>query len=75
MSVTVTGRVERRDIGPGAWALVADDGETYELQDPPAELCQTRTPVRVTGELRPEVMTVAAIGPVLAVRSFSSPAD
>ncbi|PSP17054.1 MAG: hypothetical protein BRC58_07450 [Cyanobacteria bacterium QS_8_64_29] len=75
MSVTVTGRVERRDIGPGAWALVADDGEAYELQDPPAELCRTQTPVRVTGELRPEVMTVAAIGPVLAVRSFSPLAD
>ncbi|MEQ8382731.1 MAG: hypothetical protein RH949_10220 [Coleofasciculus sp. A1-SPW-01] len=70
MSINVTGKIEHKDIGMGAWALVADSGETYELQDAPDELQQPNLNVKVQGEVREDVMTTAMIGPVLQVQSF-----
>ncbi|MFW5666169.1 MAG: hypothetical protein ACOC2Z_11630 [Coleofasciculus sp.] len=70
MSITVTGKIEHKDIGVGAWALVAESGETYELQDAPDELQQSNLNVKVQGEVREDVMTTAMIGPVLQVQSF-----
>ncbi len=71
MSVSITGKVERRDLGMGAWALVSDTGETYELMDPPEKLYQCQDRVKVEGQIRDNVMTIAMIGPVLEVTSFS----
>jgi len=31
MSITVTGTIQRSDMGAGTWALVTDDGVTYEV--------------------------------------------
>jgi hypothetical protein len=31
MSITVTGTIQHRDIGTGAWALVTEEGVTYEI--------------------------------------------
>lgn len=70
MSINVTGVIEHKDIGMGAWALVADSGETYELQNPPSKLQQPNLKVKVKGDVREDVMTVAMIGPVLEVQSF-----
>ncbi len=42
MSVSVTGQVKRIEIGTGTWALIADNGQTYELMEPPAELTQKK---------------------------------
>ncbi len=71
MSVSITGKVERQDLGMGTWALVSETGETYELMDPPEQLCQCQEQVRVEGQIRDDVMTIAMIGPVLEVTSFS----
>ena len=70
MSITVTGRIERKGFGPGTWALVSEGGDTYELKDAPQELCQTHAKVKVEGQIREDVMTFAMIGPVLEVQSF-----
>jgi sarcosine oxidase gamma subunit len=70
MSINVTGVIERKGIGPGTWALVADSGETYELKDAPAELKKSELKVKVEGQVRDDVMTFAMIGPVLEVKSF-----
>jgi len=71
MSITVTGTVERRDIGTGAWALVTDDGNTYEiLKGADKNLLKQGQKVKVTGQVREDVMTLAMIGPVLEVKSF-----
>jgi hypothetical protein len=70
MSINVTGKIEHKDIGMGAWALVAESGETYELQDAPDELQQPNLNVKVQGQVREDVMTTAMIGPVLQVQSF-----
>ena len=68
--MTVTGRVEKKGFGFGTWALVAEDGTTYELKDAPAELKQEGIKVEVTGKIREDVMTMAMIGAVLEVESF-----
>lgn len=71
MSITVKGTVERRDIGPGAWALVTDEGVTYEiLRGADKNLLKTGQRAKVTGQVREDVMTIAMIGPVLEVKSF-----
>jgi hypothetical protein len=71
MSITVTGTVERRDIGTGAWALVSDDGVTYEIsKGSDKSLLKQGQKAKVTGQLREDVMTIAMIGPVLEVKSF-----
>lgn len=71
MSNTLTGTIQRRDIGTGAWALVTDDGKTYEIQRGAAkELLKPGQKVKVQGQVREDIMTMAMIGPVLEVKSF-----
>ncbi|WP_332867033.1 hypothetical protein [Pannus brasiliensis] len=70
MSISVTGQVRRIEIGMGAWAIVSDSGQTYELLKPPKDLAIPNLKVRVTGQVREDVMTAAMIGPVLEVSSF-----
>ena len=72
MSITVSGKIERKGLGPGTWALVTDSGETYELKDSPAEMQRSGLTVQVQGEIRDDIMTFAMIGPVLEVKSFES---
>jgi hypothetical protein len=68
--ITVIGAIERRGFGTGAWALVAEDGITYELLDCPRDLRQVGLRVNVQGTLNDDVMTLAMIGKVLNVSSF-----
>lgn len=70
MSIEIAGIIEYKELGPGTWALVSDDGTTYELKDSPAQLHQSGLKVKVEGKLRDDVMTFAMIGPVLEVNSF-----
>jgi hypothetical protein len=70
--ITVTGTIEKKDIGMGAWALVSTEGKTYELLNCPKELRQNGLQVEVSGVIDDQVMTAAAIGPVLAVSSFQT---
>ncbi len=70
MSKSITGRVERKELGGGAWALVSDEGKTYELMNPPADLTAAKGKVKVTGNIRGDVMTIAMIGPVFEVIDF-----
>ncbi len=68
--ITVIGGIERRGFGTGAWALVAEDGTTYELLDCPRDLRQVGLRVSIQGTLNDDVMTLAMIGKVLNVSSF-----
>ncbi|MBD2345590.1 hypothetical protein [Anabaena subtropica] len=71
MSITVTGKIERRNLGTGAWALVSDDGVTYEiLRGADKDLLKDGQKAKVKGLVREDVMTMAMIGPVLEVNSF-----
>jgi hypothetical protein len=71
MSITAIGRIEKKDFGFGVWTLITEAGETYELKEPPPALCQAHPKVRVEGRVRDDIMTVAMIGPVLEVESFT----
>lgn len=66
----ITGKIEKKGFGFGTWALVAEDGTTYELKDPPQELCQAIAKVQIKGKILEDVMTIAMIGPVLGVESW-----
>ena len=66
----VKGAIEKKDFGFGVWALVTDDGTTYELKDYPTELEQEGIKVEVEGQIREDMMTMAAIGKVLEVASY-----
>lgn len=71
MSITVTGTIQRREIGMGAWALVTDEGVTYEiLKGADKNLLKSGQKAKVKGQVREDVMTIAMIGPVLEVKSF-----
>lgn len=68
----VTGTVEKKGFGFGVWALVTDDGITYQLKDPTAELQQEGIKVEIEGEIREDIMTAAMIGAVLEIESFKT---
>ncbi|BAY18635.1 hypothetical protein NIES2109_00350 [Nostoc sp. HK-01] len=71
MSITVKGTIERREIGMGAWALVTDEGVTYEiLKGADKSLLKAGQQAKVKGQVREDIMTAAMIGPVLEVKSF-----
>ena len=69
--MTVTGTIEKKGFGFGTWALVTDDGTTYELKDPPEELKQESLKVEIKGKVREDVMTIAMVGPVLEIESYN----
>jgi len=71
MSITVTGTIQRRDIGMGAWAFITDEGSTDEIpRSADKKLLQSGQKAKVIGQVREDVMTAAMIGPVLEVKSF-----
>jgi len=70
MTITAIGKIEKKGFGFGVWALVSEDGKTYELQSPPPELCQPQAEVKIKGTIQEGVMTLAMIGPVLAIVSY-----
>ena len=73
MSITVTGTIQRSDMGAGTWALVTDDGVTYEVHKGSSkDLLKSGQKVKVQGQVKEGVMTFAMIGPVLEVKSFEA---
>ncbi|WP_299489416.1 hypothetical protein [Acaryochloris sp. IP29b_bin.137] len=69
MTIEAEGTITYQSFGLGVWALTAND-TTYELFEPPAELQQEGLAIKVTGNIRDDIMTVAMIGPVLEVQNF-----
>jgi hypothetical protein len=71
MNVTITGTIERRNIGLGVWAFVTEDGVTYQIpKSADKNLLKSGQKAKVTGQVRDDLMTTAMIGPVLEVHSF-----
>ncbi len=71
MSINVTGTIQRKEMGTGTWALVTDDGTTYEIhRGASKDLLIPGQKVNVVGQVKEDVMTFAMIGPVLEVKSF-----
>ncbi|GAP99294.1 hypothetical protein [Leptolyngbya sp. NIES-2104] len=68
--MTVTGVIQRKGFGTGAWAIDAENGKSYELHNPPKELQEAGLKVKVEGEVRDDVMSFAMIGQILEVKQF-----
>lgn len=69
--ITLVGTVEYVAIGTGTWAIAASDGVTYEIYNgEPIALQHAGTQVTITGILRDDVMSFAAIGPIIEVITF-----
>ena len=66
----VTGTVEKKGFGFGVWALVTEDGTTYQLHEPAAELQKAGIKVEIEGKVRSDIMTTAMIGDVLEIKSY-----
>lgn len=59
--MTLTGRVEKRDVGAGAWVLVTDDGREFELKAAGKTLQDGQT-VQIEGHVAQDVMGVGMVG-------------
>jgi hypothetical protein len=71
MNITITGTIERRNIGLGVWAFVTENGVTYQIpKSADKNLLKSGQKAKVTGQVREDLMTTAMIGPVLEVHSF-----
>jgi len=68
--LTITGVIEKQNFGSGVWALVTENGKTYELKDIPPEIRLTQLKVKIEGQIRDDIMSLAMIGPILEVQSF-----
>lgn len=68
----LTGKIEKKEFGFGVWALVAEDGTTYQIKDPVAQLQQEGIKVEIEGKIREDIMTSAMIGPVLEIESYKT---
>lgn len=66
----VRGKIEKKGFGFGVWALVTDDGTTYQLKDPESELQQEGIKVEIEGKIRQDIMTTAMIGAVLEIEAY-----
>jgi len=71
MNVTITGTIERRNIGLGVWAFVTEDGVTYQIpKSADKNLLKSGQKAKITGKVREDLMTAAMIGSILEVHSF-----
>ena len=69
-TLTVTGTVQWFALGAGAWGLVTDGGQTYELFAEHNFSWQEGMTVCIIGHIRDDIFTTAAIGPTLKVISW-----
>jgi hypothetical protein len=68
--IKIKGEIKYQDIGMGAWTLVSDTGEVYELYKPPKEIMKDGLKVQVEGMIRDDIMTIAMLGRILEVTGF-----
>ena len=67
--LTVEGTIWRSHLE--RWALMSRQGKEYEIyKGAPQALLQMGLKVRVKGQVREDVVSLAGIGPVLEVQSF-----
>lgn len=68
--ISLKGEIKYQSIGMGAWTLVSDTGEVYELYKPPQEILQDGLRVQVQGIIRDDIMTISMLGKILEVTGF-----
>ncbi|BAQ64198.1 hypothetical protein [Geminocystis sp. NIES-3709] len=63
----IKGEIKYQSIGVGAWTLVSDTGEVYELYKPPLNICQDGLKIEIQGIIRDDIMTTAMLGKILEI--------
>lgn len=71
MNIQVQGTIEYQAFGTGTWALVTDEGISYELLEPPPALQHAGLEVNIQGRERSDVMSLAMIGPILEILDYA----
>lgn len=74
MEITVTGTVVKQALGMGVWTLTTAQGKVYELQQIPPQwtiIDSLPQAVKIQGILHSDRFTLAMVGEVLEVRSWS----
>ncbi|MDX2271483.1 MAG: hypothetical protein NW237_05970 [Cyanobacteriota bacterium] len=66
------GQIEFLDIEGGVWVLTVDSGRHYALFRAPKELLKEGLKVSIKGQVKPDMVTAAQVGPVLEVSSFTT---
>jgi hypothetical protein len=67
--LTVEGTIWRSHLD--RWTLISRQGKDYEIhKGAPQSLLQMGLKVRVKGQVRDDVFSLAGIGPILEVQSF-----
>lgn len=67
--VTIEGVVTRSRLGVGAWTIVGMGRTVQIFRNKPEEILKDGLKVRVTGKMRPDIMTAAMVGPVFEIAS------
>ncbi len=66
----VKGKIDHKDLGLGAWVIVSDHGQIYEIYNPSTELCKKNQSVEITGTIKDDIVSTSMVGEILAVESF-----
>lgn len=66
----LTGKVERVDVGMGAFVIVTDDGKRYELTGGDRGMKKPGTRIEVDGDVDPGAVSAAMVGPIFRVKSY-----
>jgi len=68
--VKLSGKVEHVDVGSGAFVLVGDDGQRYQLAGGDRGMKKPGQRIEVDGEVDKDAVTTAMVGPLLRVKSY-----
>jgi len=68
--VRLSGKVEHVDVGSGAFVLVGDDGQRYQLAGGDRGMKKPGQRIEVEGEVDKEAVTTSMVGPLLRVKSY-----
>lgn len=67
----IKGKISYRAIATGTWIIVTEKGDIYELYNSPQEILKDGLAVLLEGKIREDIMTVAMVGKVFEVISYS----
>ena len=73
--VTIEGVIKRSPLGPGAWTIVGMGRTLQIFRNQPQDILKEGLKVRVTGKMRPDIMTAAMVGPVFEITDFQTLGD
>ena len=66
-TITITGRIVYLAVEGGRFAIRGEDGRTYNPENLPDTFRKAGLPVKATARLRPDVMSIHMIGPVIEI--------